>query len=80
MLDHDNEFLIFLDQLITQTPEFEQKIQLVDRKLDFMNKLIELEKYRLEQSFKIHQQEDEHSLKERELLDKFISDSRRERN
>ncbi|ENU19543.1 hypothetical protein F994_02403 [Acinetobacter bohemicus ANC 3994] len=63
LLDHEQEFLTLLDQLIAETPEFENKLTLVDKKLTFINNLIELEKYRLEHRFKTEQHEDEHALK-----------------
>ena len=63
LLDHEKDFLTLLEKLITEAPEFETKLTLIDKKMAFINNLIELEKYRLDQRFKTEQHKDNHSLK-----------------
>lgn len=78
LLDHEKEFLVLLDNLINESTEFEQKILLVDKKLEFINKLIELEKYRLDNRHKETKEENENKLKHRELYDNYLIGSRRD--
>ena len=41
--EHELDFLKLIDNLIESTEEFDKKITLIDKKLNFINQLIELE-------------------------------------
>ena len=58
-----------IDNLIESTEEFDKKITLIDKKLNFINQLIELEKEYLKSDLQLKAQNDKYNLERRKLLE-----------
>ena len=67
--EHELDFLELIDNLIESTEEFDKKITLIDKKLNFINQLIELEKEYLKSDLQLKAQNDKYHLERRKLLE-----------
>lgn len=65
--EHELDFLKLIDNLIESTEEFDKKITLIDKKLNFINQLIELEKEYLKSDLQLKAQDDKYHLERRKL-------------
>lgn len=78
LLDHEVNFLSLLDKLIDETDVFENKVLLIDKKLDFINKLVELEKAHLENNLKMEQADNDYRLERRKQGDNSELESKKQ--
>lgn len=78
LLDHELNFLSLLDKLIDETDVFENKVLLIDKKLDFINKLIELEKTHLENNLKMEEADNHYRLERRKQGDNSELESKKQ--
>ncbi len=67
--EHELDFLELIDNLIESTEEFDKKITLIDKKLNFINQLIELEKEYLKTDLQLKAQDDKYHLERRKLFE-----------
>ena len=67
--EHELDFLKLSDNRIESTEEFDKKITLIDKKLNFINQLIELEKEYLKTDLQLKAQDDKYHLERRKLFE-----------